>query len=111
MKSPLFIRLNSLKLYLTIMLILLVDPCFAASSDTQGIMPYEGWLYTLSSSLAGPAAFYISLIGIVAAGFSLILSTGEITKFVKAIVFIIFTMSLILGANTLLTSLFNGASI
>lgn len=84
----------------------------AYASDTQGgSLPYESWLRTLQQSLTGPVAFSISLIGIVSCGATLILAGGEINKFMRSLIYIVLVMTLLVGANSLMTRFFNGAVI
>lgn len=83
-----------------------------ASATTGGsILPYESWLSAFEKSMTGPVATSIALIGIVTCGASLILMGGEINRFVRSLVFIILVMAMLLGANSLMTNFFNGASI
>ena len=93
-------------------LIFTLSATAAYASDTQGgSLPYESWLRTLQQSLTGPVAFSVSLIGIVSCGATLILAGGEINKFMRSLIYIILVMTLLVGANSLMTRFFNGAVI
>ena len=93
-------------------LILALSASAAYASDTQGgYLPYESWLRTLQQSLTGPVAFSVSLIGIVSCGATLILAGGEINKFMRSLIYIVLVMTLLVGANSLMTRFFNGAVI
>lgn len=93
-------------------LILALSASAAYASDTQGgSLPYESWLRTLQQSLTGPVAFSVSLIGIVSCGATLILAGGEINKFMRSLIYIVLVMTLLVGANSLMTRFFNGAVI
>ncbi len=84
----------------------------ALASDTQGgTLPYESWLRSLQQSLTGPVAFSVALIGIITCGATLIFMGGEIGRFMRSMVYIILVMTMLVGANSLMTSFFNGASI
>ena len=56
-------------------------------------------------------AFAISLIGIVVSGITLILGGGEIRGFARTMVYIVLVMTLLIGANSLMSNFFNGAAI
>lgn len=93
-------------------LIFALSATAAYASDTQGgALPYESWLRTLQQSLTGPVAFSVSLIGIVSCGATLILAGGEINKFMRSLIYIVLVMTLLVGANSLMTRFFNGAVI
>lgn len=84
----------------------------ALAADTQGgTLPYESWLRSLQQSLTGPVAFSVALIGIITCGATLIFMGGEIGRFMRSLVYIILVMTMLVGANSLMTSFFNGASI
>lgn len=87
------------------------NSALASSSGVSSVLPYEAWLVMFQKSLTGPVAFSIALIGIVVSGASLILMGGELTGFVRTIIYIILVMTLLIGANSLMTNFFNGASI
>ena len=81
---------------------------FAASTiygSTGGSLPWENPLETLRTSLAGPVAFAISIVGIIAAGAGLIFG-GEMGTFMKASLGIVLIVALIVGANAVLSGLF-----
>ena len=90
---------------------LYLQPAFAADTGTGTALPYESWLSDFQKSLTGPVAFAISLIGIVVSGISLILGGGEIRGFARTMVYIVLVMTLLIGANSLMSNFFNGAAI
>lgn len=96
---------------LSLLLLLTVQPCWASSAGSNSSLPFEAWLAVVQKSLSGPVAFSISLIGMVTCGAVLILSGGEIGSFVRTLIFIVLVMTLLVGANALMSGLFNGASI
>lgn len=88
-----------------------LQPAFGASTEVSTALPYESWLSDFQKSLTGPVAFAISLIGIVVSGISLILGGGEIRGFARTMVYIVLVMTLLIGANSLMSNFFNGAAI
>lgn len=52
-----------------------------------------------------------SFIGIVSCGATLILAGDEINKFMRSLIYIVLVMTLLVGANSLMTRFFNGAVI
>lgn len=83
----------------------------AASTGTGGSLPYESWLTNLRNSVTGPVAFSLSLIGIVVAGGVLILG-GDLNGFFRTLIFIVLVMSLLVGAQNIMSTFFGrGAEI
>ncbi len=87
------------------------DTLAADTASGSSVLPYETWLKTIQKSLTGPVAFSVSLIGIVSCGATLIFTGGEMGRFMRSIVYLVMVMTLLVGANTLMSSLFNGATI
>ncbi|GJL95512.1 MAG: conjugal transfer protein TrbC [Hyphococcus sp.] len=90
-------------------LLLLADNAQAAVG-AGGALPYESWLVNLRNSVTGPVAFTLSIVGIVVAGGILIFG-GELNAFFRTLIFIILVMALLVGANNIMTNLFQGAVI
>lgn len=90
---------------------LLPEAAWASSAGGTSVLPYEQWLSILQKSLTGPVAFSVSLIGIVTCGATLILGGGEISHFMRTLIYIVLVMTLLVGANALMNNFFNGASI
>ncbi|WP_213948972.1 TrbC/VirB2 family protein [Luteibacter sp. dw_328] len=67
-------------------------------------LPYEAGINVLIVSLQGPVPFIISLVGIVACGAMLIFG-GEISGFMRTMVFIVLVVSVIVQASTLISIL------
>lgn len=82
-----------------------------AAETTGNSLPYESWLRSLQQSLTGPVAFSVALIGIVCCGATLIFAGGEIGRFMRALIYIVMVMTMLIGANSLMSKFFNGASI
>ena len=93
-----------------VLMLFATDIALAADTQTSAL-PYEGWLKTIQKSMTGPVAYSVSIIGIVACGATLIFAGGEISKFMRSIIYLVLVMGLLIGANTMMSSLFNGATI
>ncbi len=85
--------------------------CFntAFASSTGTTMPWESGLTTLKESLTGPVASAIAIIGIIASGGMLIFG-GEISGFMKSIVYLVLVIALIIGANSMLSAISGNTS-
>jgi type IV secretion system protein TrbC len=77
-------------------LLLLLLPALAYAQA----LPYEQGLGTLAKSLTGPVPFAISLVGIVACGAMLIFG-GEISGFMRTLVFLILVIAVIVQATSI----------
>lgn len=103
--------------YVSVMLLIVYLSIFcmpdanASAASAGSGLPYEVWLSALQRSATGPIAFTIALLGIIGCGATLIFAGGEISRFMRSIIYIILVMTLLLGANSLMTNFFNGASI
>lgn len=103
--------------YISVMLLIVYLSVFcmpdanASAASAGSGLPYEVWLSALQRSATGPIAFTIALLGIIGCGATLIFAGGEISRFMRSIIYIILVMTLLLGANSLMTNFFNGASI
>lgn len=89
----------------------LIPAAHASSAGSGAALPYEVWLTALQKSATGPIAFTVSLLGIIGSGATLIFTGGEISRFMRSIIYIVLVMTLLLGANSLMTNFFNGAAI
>ena len=95
-------------LVFTALLLLFTQSAFASAAQGGGL-PYEGWLTKLRQSVTGPVAFSVSIIGIVVAGAVLIFG-GELNAFFRSLIFIVLVMSLLVGAQNLMTNLFDSGA-
>jgi len=85
--------------------------CSFASEGSGGALPYESWLTALRTSVTGPVAFALSIIGIVIAGGVLIFG-GDLNGFFRTLIFIVLVMALLVGAQNMMSSFFGrGAEI
>lgn len=80
----------------------------AHASSATGL-PWESSLDTLRTSITGPVAFSVSLVGIVVCGCMLIWG-GEINQFAKSGAMIALVVALIVGAQNVLSTLFGVSS-
>ena len=90
------------------LLVIFVDHANAAGTANSKL-PYESWLTQLRTSVSGPVAFGVAMIGIVVSGAVLIFG-GELNGFFRTLVFIVLVMALLVGANSMLTSFFGGSA-
>jgi len=97
-------------LVLTFLGLLLFANNALAAVGAGGALPYESWLVNLRNSVTGPVAFTLSIVGIVVAGGILIFG-GELNAFFRTLIFIVLVMALLVGANNIMTNLFQGAVI
>lgn len=82
-----------------------------ASTGSGGSLPYESWLTSLRSSVTGPVAFTLSIIGIIGAGGTLIFG-GELNGFLRSIIFLVLVMAFLVGAQNVMSNFFgHGAEI
>jgi len=79
------------------------EPTFAASSAGGGL-PFDGWLTKVSNSITGPFAFTVSIVGIVAAG-SMLIFGGDMSGFMKTMIFIVLVLSFVIAAKNTLSSI------
>ncbi|MDR2176323.1 MAG: TrbC/VirB2 family protein [Synergistaceae bacterium] len=77
---------------------------FAAGGGGEQALPWEAGLQTLQTSITGPVATVISLVAVVGAGAALIFG-GNIQGFMRTSVYIVLVVGIVLGVNSLLTSL------
>ena len=75
----------------------------------QTALPWETPLETLTNSIKGPVAYFISLLGIVVAGAMLIFG-GEINEFVRRLIMLVLVISLIIFASNVLSTLFSSGA-
>jgi type IV secretion system protein VirB2 len=76
-----------------------------ASAGAGGGLPYESAMSKLVNSAKGPYAFSASVLGIVAAGGSLIFG-GDISGFFRTFSVIVLVIGMLVGATNVLQTLF-----
>ncbi len=99
--------------------LLLIAALFAASAisfeahaatGAGGALPYETWLNALRTSVTGPVAFAVSIIGIVVAGGMLIFG-GELNHFFRSLIFLVLVMALTVGAQNMMSAFFGTGAV
>jgi type IV secretory pathway VirB2 component (pilin) len=104
-------RRTHLPLYaLALVAAVLVSPSLAHATTTGGSLPWDTPLQTLETDIKGPVAYGLALLGIVASGGMLIFG-GEISEFTRRIMYVVLVAAIILGAASLLTTLFTTAAL
>lgn len=93
-----FIKNNLLLIVCAIASIVFCDSALAATS-----MPWDTGITNIQESLTGPVATGISLIGLIAAGAMLVFG-GEISGFLKQLIYLVLAISLILCGNSFITN-------
>jgi type IV secretory pathway VirB2 component (pilin) len=97
------------KRFLTMAGLALVSNALAyASTGTTGL-PWETPLQTVQQSLTGPVAAGISVVGIAAGGMALVFG-GELSEFAKRSCYAVIATGVIVGAGTIMSTLFSGSS-
>lgn len=92
--------------FLLVILCISLAPAIAFASQGDGPLPFEGPLNTLKDSITGPFAFVVSIIGIVAAGAMLIFG-GDMSGFMRTLVFLVLVIAVIVGASNMMEKVFN----
>jgi type IV secretion system protein TrbC len=90
--------------------LVLLAPSFAHATTTGGNLPWDTPLQTLETDIKGPVAYGLALLGIVASGGMLIFG-GEISEFTRRLIYIVLVAAVILGAASLMTTLFTTAAL
>jgi type IV secretion system protein VirB2 len=67
-------------------------------------------LTSLASSVTGPVAFTLSIVGIVVAGGVLIFG-GELNAFFRTMVFLVLVMAFLVGAQNIMSGLFGRGAV
>ncbi|MEB8513761.1 TrbC/VirB2 family protein, partial [Acidithiobacillus ferriphilus] len=81
----------------------------AASDSGGGNLPFMSPLKSIETTITGPFAYAITMIGLVMAGAGLVFF-GEMSEFMRRLLYVVMAGSLLLGA-TQIVSLFSGAVI
>jgi type IV secretion system protein VirB2 len=92
---------KSVVLALVAFLLLLSLDAHAAGAGST--MPWDGPLNQMRASITGPVAFAIALFGIVGSGAALIFVGGEISAFLRQVLYLVLVIAVIVFANDILT--------
>ncbi|WP_162165540.1 TrbC/VirB2 family protein [Campylobacter fetus] len=77
----------------------------AFAATTGSGLPWESPLEMIKASITGPVAFTIAILAIVGCGIGLVWG-GEMTGFIKTLVYIVLVIALIVGATNFM-AIFN----
>ena len=86
-------------------LMLLLGPAIALAAGADPAMPWDSPLKQIQASLTGPVALAVSIIGVAICGAALVFG-GELSEFTKRMVMLVLAISILMGASTLITTLF-----
>lgn len=75
-----------------------------ASASSGGGFEYEDWLVKIVNSIKGPVAYAIGIASIVAAGATLAWG-GELSGFIKTLIYLACVIGIIIGAGKFLANL------
>jgi type IV secretion system protein VirB2 len=95
--------------FLTMAGLALVSSAVSYASSTSTGLPWETPLQTVKQSLTGPVAAGISVVGIAAGGMALVFG-GELSEFAKRACYAVIATGAIVGAGTLMSTLFSSSS-
>jgi type IV secretion system protein VirB2 len=97
------------KRFLTMVGLALVSNALAYASTSTTGLPWETPLQTVQQSLTGPVAAGISVVGIAAGGMALVFG-GELSEFAKRSCYAVIATAVIVGAGTIMSTLFSSSS-
>jgi type IV secretion system protein VirB2 len=95
--------------FLTMTGLALVSSAVSYASSTSTGLPWETPLQTVQQSLTGPVAAGISVVGIAGGGMALVFG-GELSEFAKRACYAVIATGAIVGAGTLMSTLFSSSS-
>jgi type IV secretion system protein VirB2 len=90
---------------LALLLLFFASQTALAGPGEGGGLEYESWFARLRASATGPVAYTFGIIGIIVAGANLIMG-GDFTMFFRALIFLVFVMSLLVAAGSVMSDLF-----
>ncbi|HAT1130445.1 TPA: TrbC/VirB2 family protein [Legionella pneumophila] len=100
------LRINEKHLWMMgvviLLLLLMTEP--ASASSAGGGLPFDSWLTKIQKSITGPFAFSAAIIGLVAAGATLIFG-GDMNGFMRTLVFFVLVLSFLVAAQNTMTAI------
>lgn len=87
----------------TLLFFVATEPALASNTSGGGL-PFDGWLTNIRTSVTGPFAYTASIIGLVAAGATLIFG-GDMNGFMRTLIFIVLVLSFIVAAQNTLSAI------
>ncbi len=103
------IRILAGRQFLAMVGLVLISSAVSYASSTSTGLPWETPLQTVKQSLTGPVAAGISVVGIAAGGMALVFG-GELSEFAKRACYAVIATGAIVGAGTLMSTLFSASS-
>jgi type IV secretion system protein VirB2 len=88
--------------FMVLLLLLISHPSMAASAG--GGLPFDSWLTKIQKSITGPFAFSAAIIGLVAAGATLIFG-GELNGFMRSLIFFVLVLAFLVAAQNTMTAI------
>lgn len=85
-----------------LLLFLITHPAMASTAG--GGLPFDSWLTKIQKSITGPFAFSAAIIGLVAAGATLIFG-GDMNGFMRTLVFFVLVLSFLVAAQNTMTAI------
>lgn len=86
-----------------LMLLISIEPAFAAGTAGGGL-PFDDWFTKIRASVTGPFAFTASIVGLVAAGATLIFG-GDMNGFMRTLIFIVLVLCFLVAAQNTLSAI------
>ncbi len=75
----------------------------SAANTTGGGLPFDSWFTKIRTSITGPFAFTVSIVGLVVAGATLIFG-GDMNGFMRTLIFLALVLSFVVAAQNTLSS-------
>jgi type IV secretion system protein VirB2 len=88
--------------FVLVLLLLITHPALASTAG--GGLPFDSWLMKIQKSITGPFAFSAAIIGLVAAGATLIFG-GDMNGFMRTLVFFVLVLSFLVAAQNTMTAI------
>jgi type IV secretory pathway VirB2 component (pilin) len=87
-----------------LVLILLFTDAAQAANTSGGGLPFDSWFTKIRTSITGPFAFTVSIVGLVVAGATLIFG-GDMNGFMRTLIFLALVLSFVVAAQNTLSSI------
>ncbi len=87
-----------------VVLLLLFMTHPALASTAGGGLPFDSWLIKIQKSITGPFAFSAAIIGLVAAGATLIFG-GDMNGFMRTLIFFVLVLAFLVAAQNTMTAI------
>ncbi|WP_133140662.1 TrbC/VirB2 family protein [Legionella genomosp. 1] len=104
MKQAANINYRNIWIMGAMVLLLLLMTHSASAANAGGGLPFDSWLTKIQKSITGPFAFSAAIIGLVAAGATLIFG-GDMNGFMRTLVFFVLVLSFLVAAQNTMTAI------